>query len=79
MRWLRASRLRSSNALPNFMIIWKSSQLPTMHLIAEVTAENEEALRYNRTVLRVADALGKPCCATGNILSTRKMKPIAVL
>ena len=37
-------------------------------LIAKGTAENEEALRdYNRTVLRVADALGKPCCATGDV------------
>lgn len=37
-------------------------------LIAKGTAENEETLRdYNRTVLRVADALGKPCCATGDV------------
>ena len=37
-------------------------------MIAKGTAENEETLRdYNRTVLKVADALGKPCCATGDV------------
>lgn len=37
-------------------------------MIAKGTAENEETLRdYNRTVLKIADALGKPCCATGDV------------
>lgn len=37
-------------------------------MIAKGIAENEETLRdYNRTILKLADALGKPCCATGDV------------
>lgn len=37
-------------------------------MIAKGIAEDEEALRdYNRTILKLADALGKPCCATGDV------------
>lgn len=37
-------------------------------MIAKGIAEDEETLRdYNRTILKLADALGKPCCATGDV------------
>ena len=37
-------------------------------MIAKGIAEDEEMLRdYNRTILKLADALGKPCCATGDV------------
>lgn len=37
-------------------------------MIEKGIAQDEETLRdYNRTVLQVADALGKPCCATGDV------------
>lgn len=37
-------------------------------MIAKGIAEDEETLRdYNRTILKLADALGKLCCATGDV------------
>lgn len=37
-------------------------------MIAKGIAQDEETLRdYNRTILKLADALGKPCCATGDV------------
>lgn len=37
-------------------------------MIAKGIAEDEETLRdYNRTILKLADALDKPCCATGDV------------
>lgn len=37
-------------------------------MIAKGIAEDEETLRdYNRTIMKLADALGKPCCATGDV------------
>lgn len=37
-------------------------------MIAKGMAKNEEQLRdWNRDILRLADELGKPCCATGDV------------
>ena len=37
-------------------------------MIAKGMAKDEEQLRdWNRDILRLADELGKPCCATGDV------------
>ncbi len=38
------------------------------YMLEKGIAKDEEQLRdFNRTVLKLADALGKPCCATGDV------------
>ena len=37
-------------------------------MIGKGMAKDEEQLRdWNRAILRLADELGKPCCATGDV------------